>query len=428
MDCDVVPSQIRGIIKIPSSKSQSLRAILFASLAEGSSTIDNLLDSTDVESMLKACELLGARITRNGSRVIIEGTGGVIYPPDDVINAGNSGIVLRFVSAIVSLGTFPIILTGDHSIRHQRSMQPSLEALTKLGVSALSTRGNGFAPLIIQGPITQNRTCVEGKDSQPVSALLILGAFSPFPIEIEVINPEEIPWVKLTLDWMDFLGVPYEKEEYRRFTIGGGPRIKGFEYYVPGDMSSAAFPITAAVITGSSLLVEGFNNEDGQGDKVYFDILKQMGAKLTISQKDHTIRVDPTSKLKGITVDINDCIDAICILTVAACYAEGETRITNASIARTKECNRIEALVKELSKMGASIRETEDGLWIKGTPLNGARVFSHKDHRMAMSLAVAGLNAKGKTCVTDIECIKKTYPSFIQDFKKSGADIHEYSP
>lgn len=426
MDCEVLPSTIKGTIKVPPSKSQTLRAILFATLAAGTSTVDNLLDSADADAMLNACKLLGAKITKTATGITVVGTGGALTAPEDVINAGNSGIVLRFISAVSALGTFPIVLTGDHSIRNQRPMETMLGALTKLGVTALSTRNNGFAPLIIQGPITQTKTTVNGVDSQPVSSLLILGAFSKKPIEINVIDPGEIPWIKLTLDWMDFLNVPYENNSFCNYKIGGGSPIKGFHYTVPGDMSSAAFSVAAAVIAGSSLIVQGLDFSDRQGDKLFFDILKQMGAQLTISHETRTLEIHPGSKLKGITVDINDCIDAICILAVTACYAAGETRITNASVARNKECNRIEALVEELSKMGADIKETEDGLCIQGKPLNGAEVDSHADHRMAMSLAVAALGAKGKTCIKHFECIKKTYPTFINDFKNAGAHFDEH--
>lgn len=426
MDIKVSPSSLKGTITIPASKSQTLRAILFASFAEGKSTVDNLLDSSDAAAMLEACKLLGAKITSTGTGVEIIGTGGIVKAPEDVINAGNSGIVLRFISAIAALGNVPVVITGDHSIRNQRPMKTMLDALNMLGVSAKSTRQNGFAPLIIQGPVTQMTTTIDGKDSQPVSSLLILGAFSPAPIHIQVLNPGEIPWIKLTLDWLDFLGVPYEREDYHSYKIGGGPKIKGFHYTVPGDMSSAAFSVTSAVINKTPLTIQGLDFADKQGDKLYFDILQKMGAKLVINNTARTIEVLPDSTLNGITVDINDCIDAICALAVAACFADGETNIINASIARTKECNRIKALVDELSKMGAIIEETEDGLKIKKSALHGAEVWSHDDHRMAMSLAVAAMAAKGSTIIKGSDCIRKTYPSFIHDFTALGAEIYEY--
>lgn len=426
MDCEVIPSAIGGRIHVPPSKSHTHRAILFASLAEGVSTIDNYLDSPDSDAMIYACRLLGAKITKRKNSLIIEGNSGQLTPPEDVIHVGNSGIALRFISALASLSSLPIVITGDASIRSQRPMDVLLRALTELGVHAVSTRHNGFAPLIIKGPIKNTKTKVFGADSQFVSALLILGAFSKTPIEFDVEEPGELPWVNLTLSWLDFLKVPYENKEFKMFRVGGGPKIKGFDYYVPGDMSSGAFSVTAAVIKGAQLSVEGLDFHDVQGDKLYFDILKKMGAKIEISAADRCIQVLPGSQLKGVTVSINECIDAICALAVAACYAEGVTIIKDATVARTKECDRIEALVNELTKMGAIIRATEDGLEITGAPLKGAEVSSHHDHRMAMALAVAGLGAKGPTFVHGMECIGKTYATFIEDFKAIGADFHEH--
>lgn len=426
MDCIVTPSIIQGNLKIPPSKSQTLRAILFASLAKGTSHIHNLLNSSDALSMIHACRQLGAKIEETEDGIIVEGVGGTLKPLQGQIDAGNSGIVLRFIAAIAALSETTIEITGDHSIRHQRPMKTMLEALSLLGAHAESLLNNGFAPLSIHGPITTSHTIVEGKDSQPVSALLILGAFSPLPFEIEVLHAGEIPWIELTLKWLDFLKVPYERKGYDLYKIGGGPQIKGFNYTVPGDMSSAAFSVTAAVIQGLPLMVEGLDFDDAQGDKRYFDLLESMGAKLKRSQETRTLQVLPGSKLRGITVDLNDCIDAICIMAVAACYAEGETIITNAAIARTKECNRIAALVLELRKMGATIQETDDGLRIIGVSLKGAEVWSHADHRMAMALAVAAMGAKGETKIKEIDCIQKTYPSFIGDFTEAGANIHEY--
>jgi len=146
-----------------------------------------------------------------------------------------------------------------------------------------------------------------------------------------------------------------------------------------------------------------------------------MGA--AISEVDGALSIPPGQSLKGIEVDLNDCIDAITILSVIACYAEGTTRITNASIAREKECNRIACIVQELKKMGAQIEETPDGLEVVGGPLEGAEVASSHDHRMAMSLAIAALGARGETLVHDTRCVCKTYPTFAEDMKGIGASM-----
>lgn len=419
----VSKSSIHGSLAIPASKSHTLRAILFGALANGTSIITHYLLSTDTTSMIEACRLLGATLEVSPEKIIIHGLNGQITHAEDVINAGNSGIVLRFCSALGALSPHPIVITGDHSIRHQRPIKPLLDALSALGVSTTSTRGDGYAPVIIQGPIQPGKTTVAGEDSQPVSALLIAAAFANGPIELEVINPGEKPWITLTLDWFDRLGIPYTNEGFHHYRLPGNTRYPGFNYHVPGDLSSAAFPIAAALVTGSELLITNIDLSDCQGDKELIDVFRKMGAHFIIDEKARTLRVEKGSSLSGITVDINNFIDAITILAVVACFAEGETRIQNASIAKQKECDRIVCITEELRKMGADITATDDGLIIRKSILTGTQVHSHHDHRMVMSLAVAAMGASGQTTIGSVDCIAKTFPTFMRDFAAIGASI-----
>jgi len=419
----VKKSSIKGEIAIPPSKSQTLRAILFASMANGKSIIHSALPSPDAKAMVEACRTLGATVDYYYDHIAVDGLNGQIDSAEDVIHAGNSGIVLRFIAAIASLGKHPIVITGDHSIRHQRPMKPLLSALTQLGVKAISTKDDGFAPIIIQGPLTSGTASVLGEDSQHVSALLIAAAFAKGPIEIFVENPGEKPWIDLTLHWFNLLGIPYENHGYTRYRIPGDSRFAGFQYTVPGDLSSASFPIAAALITDSDLTLRNVNLNDPQGDKKLIEVLQQMGAKIDIDAKQKTLHIHSGSKLQGTTVDINDFVDAIAILAVIGCYAEGETKIINAGVAKQKECDRIRCIALELTKMGASIEENPDGLTVRKSTLYGADLFSYHDHRMVMSLAVAGLGARGETIINDVECVSKTYPTFLNDFQSLGAEI-----
>lgn len=419
----VQKKSLSGIIAIPASKSHTLRALLFASLAKGTSIIKNYLPSKDAEAMISACRLFGAKIDLSATGIVIEGLNGKVTTTEDVIYAGNSGIVLRFCAAIGALGKHPVVITGDHSIRHQRPMHSLLNGLSQLGVTAISMRDDGYAPVIIQGPIKFNKAEIFGEDSQPVSALLIASAFANHPIEINVKNPGEKPWIALTLHWFDRLRIPYEQSQFEKYLLFGNAHYEGFNYTVPGDFSSAAFPIAAALITGSELTLTNIDMSDPQGDKELISTLQKMGAKIIIDEKNRSLRIQKESALIGITVDINNFIDAITILAVVACFAEGETLILNGAIAKQKECDRIACIVKELKKMGADISETDDGILIQKSKLHGAKVYSHQDHRMAMSLAVAALGADGETEISDIDCISKTYPSFLEDFNRIGAEI-----
>jgi 3-phosphoshikimate 1-carboxyvinyltransferase len=419
----VKPSKVKGSLEVPPSKSQSLRAILFGALGEGKSRIYNALSSPDIAAMIEACRLLGASIELEPGRIDIKGISGKVKYAEDIIHAGNSGIVLRFCTAIGALASLPVVITGDYSIRHQRPMKPLIEALGQLEVSVKTMKGDGFAPVIIQGPIKSGKAIVNGEDSQPVSALLMASALAEGPVELEVLNPGEKPWVLLTLNWFDRLGIPYENHHFKQYKMKGNSKYEGFEYHVPGDFSSAAFPIAAALVTQSEVTLQNMDMGDFQGDKKVIEVFRQMGAQIEVDEKKGSLHVKKGSGLSSVKVDINDFVDAITILAVVACFAEGETLIYNASVAKQKECNRIHCIAVELQKMGADIVELEDGLRIQKSPLKGTKVISYHDHRMVMSLAVAGLGASGTTVIDSIECVSKTYPTFVQDFSSLGANI-----
>jgi 3-phosphoshikimate 1-carboxyvinyltransferase len=419
-------AQLKGDIVIPPSKSHTLRSILFGALGEGKSIIHHPLHSPDTQAMIEACRLFGATCHMSSELLEIQGVNGKIDHTEDVIHAGNSGIILRFCSAIGALAQHPVVITGDHSIRHQRPMKPLLEGLSQLGVSTASMRGDDYAPVIIQGPIQSGKVILSGEDSQPVSALLIASAFADGPIELTIQNPGEKPWVALTLDWLDRLGISYENHAFERYRLSGKSRYGGFDYHVSGDFSSAAFPLAAALVTQSEVTLKNIDMNDSQGDKELIALFQKMGANIEIDASQHMVHVKRGGGLTGVKVDINNFIDAITIVAVVACFAEGETHIQNARIAKQKECDRICCIATELRKMGADITETEEGLWIRQSALKGAHVQSYQDHRMAMSLAVAALGAQGETIVSPVGCVSKTFSTFVRDFNALGANIEEF--
>lgn len=418
-------SSLSGSLAIPTSKSHTLRALLFGLMGEGTTFVRNYLPSPDTVAMLEAIKKFGAEVKVSPDFIEIKGVSGKLQPAENVIDAGNSGLVLRLIGALSSLASTYTVLTGDHSIRHNRPVKPLLDGLQSLGVFAQSMRLDGFAPIVIKGPMKGGQTRLDGKDSQPVSGLLIASSFAQGPTEIYVENPGEKPWIDLTLHWFNQLGLKYSQENYTRYCIPGGGFYKGFDYRVPGDLSSLAFPLAAALITNSTLTLSNVDITDIQGDKKLIDALISMGAKIVIDGNKKQLHIDKGSRLKGRILDINDYIDAITILAVIGCYAEGTTQIQNGAIARRKECDRIHAIVSELKKMGADIEEKADGLIVHASPLKGTTVQTYRDHRMAMSLAVAALGAEGETIVEGVECIAKTYPNFVDHFQKLGADLKE---
>lgn len=381
------------------------------------------LFSQDTFAMIEACRALGGKVSCFPDRIEVEGLDGRIDGAEDVIGVGNSGLAFRFIGAIAALSTQPIVITGDDSIRHRRPIAPLLEALTQLGVSAFSLRGDGSAPISVCGPLHSGFVVMPGEDSQPVSALLAASSFAPAAIELFVVNPGEKPWINLTLNWFDRLGIAYQSQSFESYRLEGNSSIEGFSYSVPGDFSSAAFPLAAAALTGIEVRLENLDYNDAQGDKKLVDFLIEMGASIEIDETNHSIHVKKQKTLKGKTFDVNDCIDAVPILAVLGCFAEGETHLIGASIARKKESDRLWAIALELGKMGGSVQENAEGLTIRPAPLHGAVVDSHFDHRIAMALTVAALVAKGETVIENISCIHKTYPCFIQQMRTLGASL-----
>lgn len=415
--------KIFGTISPPPSKSQTLRALIFAMLAKGKSTIYNFLPSFDTYAMLDVLKAYGIKTHVFKDRIEIIGSGGKINPPNDIINAQNSGIILRFIGAIAALNNTFSIITGDESIKKNRVILPLLIGLKQLNVYAESLNQDNRPPIIVKGPIKPNKIRVSGEDSQPISALLIATAFSAGPTDIFVENPGEKPWVALTLSWFDFFNIKYTNENFSHYRVEGNAQIKGFEKHIEPDFSSLTFLIVAALITNSEITINNFDLNNQGGDKQFITCLQNLGANFAIDETAKTLTIKKGSKLKDAKIDVNDFIDALPILAVLGCFVLGKTHLYNAKIARNKESDRIAAISEELKKMGAKITELEDGMIIEKSTLKGAKVFSHFDHRIAMSLCVAALNASGETIIENTSCIKKSYPSFFEDLKNLKAQI-----
>ncbi len=403
---------MQGRCLAPPSKSHTLRAILFGAMGAGTTRITRPLLSPDSEAMIRASRAFGALISTEEGALVIEGVAGRPRTPHDVIDCGNSGQVLRFVGALAALCDGYTILTGDASIRSRRPAQPLLDGLNQLGAFAQSSRGSGHAPLIIGPGVGPGCAEIEGDDSQPVSGLLMLMAMLDGESRLSVRDPGERPWMDLTLYWLRKLGYEISHRDHEQFAVLGGSH-KGFSMAIPGDFSSALYPVCAALITGSEIAVGGLDPKDPQGDKAVIEVLRQMGAR--ISFEDDLIA--RTGDLVGAEVDINPFIDAVTILAVVACCAATPTRLYNGSIARKKECDRIACIARELTKMGARIEERPDGLIIEPSHLRGAHLQCYDDHRMAMALYVASLVADGESLIEGTECVAKSYPNFFGEME-----------
>lgn len=391
------PRTLTKSVTLPPSKSHTMRALILA-LHGKHSVIHDYLPSPDTEAMLKAIQQLGAKITRSPQTLKVVGQG---LPQNGLIDAGNSGQVLRFGAAMAALSSAAISFTGDQSIRTNRPITPLFSSLEQLGATI-----EGWS---VQGPISPGSATLCGKDSQPVSALLMAASFLKGPTELFVTDPGETPWIDLTLSWMKELGAQITHENYEHYHIKGSFHYEGFEKKIPGDWSSAAFPLIASLIRGESLTICNCDPGDSQGDKKIIPLLETMGAKFIVS--GNTLTVIPQN-LQGLTIDVSPFIDAVPILAVLGCFTSSPLTLVNAAMARKKESDRLSAISLELKKMGARIEEKEDGLVIYPSALQGARLFSHHDHRIAMALAIAALGSKGDSVIEGASCIAKSYPNF----------------
>ena len=413
---------LRGSVRVPPNKSHSFRGLIMAALARGTSRIIAPAVSNDWMRGIEALEMFGAQVVpRAGNVWEVTGTGGALHPPEDIIDCGNSGIILRFFMGLAACCDGYTVLTGDHSLRHIRLCQPLIDALNALGAWAASTKGDGHAPVVVRGCLKGGRAEIDGIDSQPVSALLIASALAEAPTELVVLRPGEKPWVGVTLDWLGRCGVEFSNENFELFRVRGNSSWDSFETKIPLDWSAALYPIVAAVLTGDSeVRLEGMDFADSQGDKAVIDVLRKMGADIEIAGDVVTAR---SSKLTGCEVDCNDFIDQLTLLALVGACAAGETVLTNAEVCRHKECDRIEAICKALAAMGADVQERRDGLRIRKSTLHAAELDSLADHRMVMTLGVAALVAAGQTSITNIECIRKTFPDFITQMQGIGCDM-----
>jgi 3-phosphoshikimate 1-carboxyvinyltransferase len=414
-------SQLRGSVTIPGSKSHTIRAVAFASLASGRSRIEAPLDSGDARSAIRAFGALGAKIERGADAWTVEGTGGEIRAPEDVIDVGNSGTTTNIAMGAAALARSGLtIFTGDHQIR-RRPSGALLAALNDLGARAESTRGNGCPPLVIGGRLRGGTTSIECKSSQYLTSLLVNCPLADGDTVIKVPLLEEKPYVEMTLDWLARLGIKLERDGLREFRIPGRQSYKNFTRRIPADFSSATFFLCAGALGGNDVTVRGLDLSDTQGDKAVIDYLRQMGARIE-TLADGGVRVRPGA-LRGCRMDLNATPDALPMMSVVACFAEGTTTLANVANARIKETDRIATMRLELSKLGAKVTELPDGLMIEGGKLRAATVNGHDDHRIAMAMAVAGCHLDGETIVETAESATVTFPTFLDCMRGIGAEI-----
>ncbi len=413
-------SSLRGEVRIPGSKSHTIRAITIAALAEGESVIRAPLDSNDTRSAAAAFRALGAEVELRRRDWRVLGTGGEVRTPEDVIYVGNSGVTLHnAMGACALLRDGMAVVTGDEQIR-RRPAGVLADALNDLGARVRSTRGTGTAPFVVGGRLRGGRTAIEAVNSQHLSALLISTPLADGHSEIEVTVLNEAPYVEMTLDWVRRQGIALEQEGLRRFHVPGGQRYRPVERTIPADFSSATFFVGAGALGENDVVLRGLDMDDTQGDKAVLELVREMGAEVKVTARAVRVRA---RELVGRDFDLNATPDALPTLAVLGCFARGRTRLLNCPQARVKETDRIAVMAQELGRLGARVEELEDGLVVHESRLRGAEVDGHGDHRVVMALAVAGCSIPGRTVVLGAEAAAVTFPGFVECLRGLGANL-----
>lgn len=411
-------SILNGKIAASASKSYTHRAVICASLAEGKSRINNILQCDDTFRTIDACKLLGAKIEQTNNNLIVKGGSDFGYE-DIILNCGSSGTTARFFTSILSLRHGNSLLIGNSSLM-KRPIHELVQSLQELGVKLFSIFNNEHLPIVIFGKgIDGGFTRITGKiSSQFISSLLIACPLANKNTNIVVKDGlQSKPYVEMTIQILKKFGVTIEtSNDFREFFISL-QKYRPIKCIIPGDYSSAAYFLAAGALCGD-LTVTCLNKDSVQGDKSILDTLIKMGTKVKINKNNIVVK---KSELNSVLINAEQSPDLVPIQAVLATQAKGTTRITNASRLRFKESNRLCSIVFELQKMGANIKEKHGGLIIKGpTGLKGSMITSCEDHRISMACAIAGLVAEGKTVINNSSCVNKSYPTFFDDLESVG--------
>jgi len=420
-------SSLRGAVAIPGSKSHTVRAVVLASLAGGDSRIRAPLDSLDTRAAVEAYRAFGALIdTSDPACWRVRGFTGRPHVPESVVDVANSGTTLYIVMATAALCAEGwTVITGDDQIR-RRPADRLMFALCDLGASVFSTRDNGMCPLVVRGPLKGGSTQIEAVTSQWVTAILLNAPLADGDTDLEVTRLNEAPYVRITLDWLERLGVRIEHDaELTRFHIPGRQTIPAFDRSVPADFSSATFFLVAGAALDADIEITGLDVTDPQGDKAVVDHLCAMGARIVVDEQTNSIRVS-RSELKGADLDLNATPDALPAMAVAGALARGTTRLLNVPQARVKETDRIAVMAAELAKMGVRVQELPDGLVVEGTEggLKGSSDLSgHGDHRVVMALSLAAMAAPTPCRIDTAEAVAVTFPTYVELMQGLGAKM-----
>jgi 3-phosphoshikimate 1-carboxyvinyltransferase len=414
IDIAVCPRPIRGSIRPPGSKSITNRALVCAGLARGASLLTGALDSQDTRVMAAGLGALGVGVEADWGRgeIRVVGSGGTVPAAEAAIDCAASGTTIRFLSAVCAVGQGLYRLDGTPRMR-KRPIGDLLEALRSLGVDAVAESPGACPPVVIRsrgivGGVTSVRG---GTSSQFASGLAMIAPCTARGLSIDFAGEfVSLPYLDMTRRVMEAFGASCEPVGSHGWRIPP-TGYRGRTYAIEPDASAASYFLAAAAITGGIVRVEGLSRRSMQGDVAFADALERMGCEVAWSEAgEGSVSVGGRAS-RGIDIDMNAISDTVPTLAVVALFAEGPTTIRNVAHIRDKETDRIGDLARELRRLGATIDERHDGMTIVPASLHGATVATYDDHRMAMSLALAGLRVPGVR-VADPACVGKTFPDY----------------
>ncbi|WP_238901308.1 3-phosphoshikimate 1-carboxyvinyltransferase [Clostridium sp. YIM B02500] len=427
----IYPGKLSGEVKIPPSKSMAHRAVICAALGDGVSKVTNIDYSDDIIATIEAMSALGAKITKKEDYLEVYGINSQenieanSVKRDRTIDCNESGSTLRFLVPIAALFEGVNRFVGRGNLG-KRPLDTYYKIFDKQGIKY--SYKEGILDLKTEGKLKAGEFKMEGN----ISSQFITGLLFTLPLldgDSKIIittKMESKGYIDLTLRAIKDFGVEIINNNYEEFIIKGNQIYKSIDYRVEGDYSQAAFFFCADALS-NDVVLNDLKLDSLQGDKEVIDILERMG--LELNGKNNGLIGNINDGLKATVIDGSQCPDIIPVVSLVAALSEGTTEIINAGRLRIKECDRLAAVTSELNKLGAKIIEKEEGLIIEGVKeLKGnVEVWSHKDHRIAMTMAIASTMCKEPIILKDYECVSKSYPQFWDDFKNLGGVFDEWN-
>ena len=412
MDKTISAGRLQGSVQPPCSKSYAQRALAVALLANGKSVLRNMDFCNDTLSALNCIKMLGAKAERTDEHTIV--VEGGLKPQGNLLSVGESGLSARLFTPIAALCSEPIVISGEGTLLY-RPMDMMIQPLRALGVDVRD--GGGRLPIEVCGPMRGGEITVDGSvSSQFITGLLLALPLAEQDTVINVSRAVSKPYLDMTIDIASHFGVAIEHNDYEQFYVAGGQSYAPTTYSIEGDWSAAAMLLVAGAVAGE-VTVGNISMLSKQADVAVCRALVAAGAELISEHDTITAAHRP---LHGFEFDATHCPDLFPALATLAAAAEGESTIIGTHRLEHKESNRAEAIAREFGRLGIEVDlSTDNVMKIRGGKIvGGVEVDSHGDHRMAMTLAVAGLISERGVTITGAECVAKSYPNFFEDIER----------